>query len=139
MKIIRCAVIGFCLFSVVFSLFFFLSDKKKDYTVEYCVEEPLVYTTEHGTCYHASDCHYLNQSKIEKGLYNAQQKGYRPCSYCKGIPYGTIQVNYYKTEEKDITCEVAIRSFVFSFVACASVCVWGYTLQKKRWKNFLYF
>ena len=40
------------------------------------------------------DIDYLNQSKIEKGLYEAQDKGYRSCSYCGDQSHSTIQVEY---------------------------------------------
>lgn len=117
MKIVKYIGIGVLLFALTFSMMFFLSDKTKYETIDNYVQEPRVYVTDHGECYHSFGCHYLSQSRNAKGLYKAQSQGYRACSYCNGIPYGTIEVNYYKTEIKDITNEVATQSFIFASVS----------------------
>ena len=54
------------------------------------------------------------QSKIARGLYDAESKGYRACSYCKGTPFATIEVVYYKIEEIDISDEIAVKSLLFA-------------------------
>ncbi len=114
MKIVKHIVIGLILFSVSFSLMFFLSDKTEYHKVDNYVIEPRVYVTNYGDCYHAYGCHYLSQSMIAKGIREAELKGYRACSYCGGIPHGTIEVNYYITETKDVTDEAIIKSVVFA-------------------------
>ena len=57
-------------------------------------EEGLVCVTRTGECYHSPGCHYL-RSVIEKGIEQAKSAGYSACSYCGGIPKGTIVVNNY--------------------------------------------
>lgn len=134
MKIIKRIVIGFLLFSVSFSLMFLLTDKTEHYTVDTYVEEPGVYVTEYGDCYHSYDCHYLSQSMIEKGLYHALSQGYRACSYCGGIPRETVEVYYGETKSKDLTNAVAMKSFIFASVSVMiyiSICMMIYISNKK--------
>ena len=64
-------------------------------TVEYLTThetQPKVYTTNYGEKYHNETCHYLHSSKNARGLDEAKSKGYSACSYCHGIPNGTIEV-----------------------------------------------
>ncbi len=134
MKIIKRIVIGFLLFSVSFSLMFLLTDKTEHYTVDTYVEEPCVYVTKYGDCYHSYDCHYLSQSMIEKGLYYALSQGYSACSYCGGISHETIEVNYGETRSKDITNAVAMKSLIFASVSViiyTSICTMIYISNKK--------
>lgn len=70
-------------------------------------KEPLVYVTKYGECYHSAGCHYLD-SIIEKGLYEAQKEGYRACSYCHGIPNGTIEKNNYPLAVLCVFCGMLI-------------------------------
>lgn len=119
MKCIKHIIMGLLLFLSLFFLTFFLTDKNECHIVDNYVQEPRVYVTKYGDCYHAFDCHYLSSSRIEKGLYDARSKGYRACSYCDGTPCGTIAINYYKTEVKDITNEVAIKSIIVAAVSVA--------------------
>ena len=119
MKIIKYIGIEIVLFAILFSLMFFLSDKTEYYTIDNYVQEPRVYVTDYGECYHAVDCHYLNRSRNEKGLYCALSEGYRACSFCDGIPNGMIEVNYYKTKSKNIANEVAIKSLTFASIHSA--------------------
>jgi len=84
---------------MVFTISFVLEDKTSyEYTSTF-EEQPAVYITEHGNCYHSVDCHYLSQSKIEKGLYEVKAKGYRECSYCNGYSKSVIQVELIKYYE----------------------------------------
>ena len=53
--------------------------------------QPKVYVTNYGEKYHNTSCHYL-QSRNAKGLTEARKAGYTACSYCHGIPSGTIEV-----------------------------------------------
>ena len=79
---------------IIFSISFALEDKTiYDYTSTY-EEQPAVYVTKYGDCYHSISCHYLSQSMIEKGLYEALDNGYRACSHCNGISHGTVQVEH---------------------------------------------
>ena len=122
MKLLKYIGIGVLLFALAFSIMFFLSDKTEYKTIDNYVQEPRVYVTDYGECYHSYDCHYLSQSRNAKGLYSAQSQGHRACSHCNGMPYGTIEVNYYKTEIKDISNEVAIQSLIF---ASASITIYA--------------
>ncbi len=134
MKVVKHIAIGLLLFSVSFSLVFFLTDKTEYHTVETAAREPRVYVTQYGECYHSSGCHYLNRSKIERGLYDARSEGYRACSYCKGRPSGTITVTYFEKEAKDTTGKVAVRSAVFAsftVVIYASKCLILYHISGK--------
>ena len=79
---------------IIFSISFALEDKTVyDYTSTY-EEQPAVYVSKYGDCYHSISCHYLSQSMIEKGLYEALDNGYRACSHCNGISHGTVQVEH---------------------------------------------
>ena len=133
MKVLKHIGIGLLFFALTFSAVFSLSDKTEHEKTEYCAQEPRVYVTDHGERYHSFGCHYLSRSRNAKGLYKARSQGYRACSYCKGTPYGTIEVNYYKTEIKDITNEVAIKSIIVASVSVtiyAAVCVIYYCYGK---------
>ena len=116
MKILKFIGIGVLLFVLVSSITYLVSDKIEYIKVDNFVEEPRVYVTDHGECYHTSGCHYL-QSRNAIGLDKAKSQGYRACSYCKGVPSGTIDVNYYKTEIKDITNDVVIQSIIFASIS----------------------
>ena len=79
---------------VIFTISFTIEDKTAyEYTSTY-EEQPAVYVTKYGDCYHSITCHYLSQSMIEKGLYEARDKGYRACSYCGGQSYDTTVVEH---------------------------------------------
>ena len=76
----------------IFFISFAYEDKTKtEYKITY-EPQPLVYVTKTGDCYHSYGCHHLSQSRYPKGLYQAENSGYRPCSSCGGYGYGTIQV-----------------------------------------------
>lgn len=133
MKFIKHTIIGVLLFSLSFALIFLSSDKTEYYIASYRVQEPRVYVTEHGVCYHAYDCHYLRQSALEKGMCRAESEGYRACSYCGGTPNGVIDEAYYKKEMEDATDKVYKKSFS---CACAvltlyfSVCVATHIIRR---------
>lgn len=55
-------------------------------------EEPCVYVTKTGDCYHSKSCHYLYSSRAI-GIEVAKGKGYRACSQCGGRSVGTIRVH----------------------------------------------
>jgi len=44
-------------------------------------DDPIVYVTRTGECYHRGTCRYLSKSKIPMKLSIARQR-YRPCSKC---------------------------------------------------------
>ena len=93
-KIVKHVVIILSMILTIFSISFAFEDKTSyEYTSTY-EEQPAVYVTKYGDCYHSIGCHYLSQSMIEKGLYEARDKGYRACSYCNGTSYGTVQVEH---------------------------------------------
>jgi hypothetical protein len=73
---------------------FALEDKTAYESTSTYEEQPAVYVTKYGDCYHSITCHYLTQSMIEKGLYEARDKGYRACSYCGGQSCGTTVVEH---------------------------------------------
>lgn len=81
-------------------------------SVPYTVEEPKVYVTQYGDCYHSADCSYLHSSRVAKGKDKAKEQGYRACSRCYGIASGTIEVTYYKQVEKDMTKSIVIQSII---------------------------
>lgn len=104
----------------VFLISFAFEDKTTyDYNSTY-EEQPAVYVTKYGDCYHSITCHYLSQSQIEKGLYEAQKSGYRACSYCGGRSYGTIQVEHREYYEvpyyRDAILYSTLRMVVFTTV-----------------------
>lgn len=55
-------------------------------------DEPCVYVTDTGDCYHSKSCHYLYSSRAI-GIEVAKGKGYRACSQCGGRSVGTIRVH----------------------------------------------
>lgn len=84
---------------IVFTISFVLEDKTSYNYISTFEEQPAVYITEYGNCYHSVYCHYLSQSKIEKGLYEVKSKGYKACSYCKGYSKNVIQVEIIEYHE----------------------------------------
>ena len=92
-------------------------------SVPYVVEEPKVYVTNYGDCYHSSDCSYLHSSRVAKGKDIAQELGYRPCSRCYGIESGTIEVTYYKQVEKDMTNDIVSKSIIGGVIVSAIICI----------------
>ena len=92
-------------------------------SVPYVVEEPKVYVTNYGDCYHSSDCSYLHSSKIAIGKDKARNQGYYACSRCNGISSGTIDVTYYKQVEKDMTSEIITKSIIGGLVVSLIVYV----------------
>ena len=103
----------------------FLNDRNNPTyeSVPYIVEEPKVYVTQYGDCYHSSDCSYLHSSKIPKGKNQAKQQGYRVCSRCYGTASGTIEVTYYKQVEKDMTNDIITKSIVGGFIVSSIIYV----------------
>lgn len=62
-------------------------------------EEPEVYLMPflrgEGIYYHQFCCEYEGYyANSSIGLYEAQKQGYTACPFCKGIPKGTIEVEY---------------------------------------------
>lgn len=99
---------------IIFFISFAFEDKiSYEYKSTYD-EQPAVYVTKYGDCYHSIGCHYLSQSMIKKGLYEARDKGYRACSYCNGISYGTVQVEhreyYMVVDYTDAICYSCLRA-----------------------------
>lgn len=47
-------------------------------------KELIVFITRTGECYHKGYCYHLRKSKIPIGISKAEEKNYRPCSYCYG-------------------------------------------------------
>lgn len=83
----------------IFFISFAYEDKTRtEYRVVY-EEQPLVYVTKTGECYHSYRCSHLSRSAYPKGLYQAMDSGYRRCSTCHGSAYGTIQVETYEPYE----------------------------------------
>lgn len=95
LKRIDARVVVILLISIVaFVIAFMVTDKKSyEYTSSY-QEEPRVYVTKTGECYHHISCRYLYNSIIEKGLMQAQSQGYVACSRCGGEAFGEIRVEY---------------------------------------------
>lgn len=117
-------IISILIISVSLSLGFLFDKKNPTYeSIPYVVEEPKVYVTNYGDCYHSSDCSYLHSSRVAKGKDKAQEQGYRACSRCYGIASGTIEVTYYKQVEKDMTSEIITKSIISGLVVGAIVCV----------------
>ncbi|MBE6655702.1 MAG: hypothetical protein E7609_02385 [Ruminococcaceae bacterium] len=84
---------------VIFSISFTYEDKiRTEYRTSY-EEQPCVYITKTGDCYHSAGCRYLSRSRIPRGLYQVKASGYRCCSICNGITYGTIQVEIRESYE----------------------------------------
>ena len=100
-------------------------------SVPYTVEEPKVYVTQYGDCYHSSDCSYLHSSRIAKGKDKAIEQGYRTCSRCYGIANGTIEVVYYEQVKKDMTRTIIIQSIIGGLLV--GVFVYAF-IPKKRIK-----
>ena len=76
----------------VFLISFVYEDKTR---IEYLIlyeEQPLIFVTTTGECYHSNTCQYVSQSKIEKGLYEAINCGFRCCSVCHGMANGRTMV-----------------------------------------------
>ena len=123
-------IISILIISVSLSLGFLFDKKNPTYeSVPYVVEEPKVYVTNYGDCYHSSDCSYLHSSRVAKGKDKAKEQGYRACSRCYGIASGTIEVTYYKQVEKDMTNEIMIQSITVGLIISGISC---FFIFKKR-------
>ena len=98
----RNLVIVILIVLAIFMISFIFEDKTAyDYTVT-LEDQPAVYVTKYGECYHSSNCHYLTQNKIEKGMYEAVDQGYDACSYCGGYSEGITEVEirtYFETKD----------------------------------------
>ena len=103
----------------------FLNDRNNPTyeSVPYIVEEPKVYVTQYGDCYHSSDCSYLHSSRVAKGKDKAKEQGYRACSRCYGVASGTIEVTYYKQVEKDMTNDIISKSIIGGVIVGAIICI----------------
>ena len=98
------------IFLIIFTISFVLEDKTSFECTSTFEEQPMVYITEYGNCYHSVDCHYLRQSKIEKGLYEAKANGYMECSHCHGYSNSFIQVEVIKYYEAMDCTDAIVRS-----------------------------
>ena len=117
-------IISILIISISLGLVFLFEKNNPTYeSVPYVVEEPKVYVTNYGDCYHSSDCSYLHSSRVAKGKDKAKEQGYRACSRCYGIASGTIEVTYYKQVEKDMTSEIITKSIIGGLVVSLIVCV----------------
>lgn len=117
-------VISILVINVSLGLGFLFDRNNPTYeSVPYVVEEPKVYVTQYGDCYHSYDCSYLHSSKIPKGKNQAKQQGYRVCSRCYGTASGTIEVTYYKQVEKDMTNDIITKSIVGGFIVSSIIYV----------------
>lgn len=92
---------------VVFFMTFAFEEKTRTEQRVFYEEQPLVYVTKTGECYHSYGCNYLSRSRIPKGLYEAKREGYQRCSICDGVAYGTVQVATEAPYEiADLSCTV---------------------------------
>ena len=58
----------------------------------------------------------MSQSRIEKGLYQAQKLGYSACSYCDGIPYDTTLVEHREYYEATSCTNAILYSLIWSVI-----------------------
>lgn len=79
-------------------------------------EEPLVYITRTGNCYHSADCGYLWSSSIAIGKNQAIDKGYRACSRCGGKSTETITTNNYGASFGIALLVETISAFIGLFI-----------------------
>lgn len=90
--------------------------------------EPKVYITPTGKCYHTFTCNYTT-TICEIGLYQAEQKGYRACSHCKGVYYDTIWIEGTNGQvEKDDY----ITSFILALILDIPIGYGIYCLNNKH-------
>ncbi len=106
----------------IFFISFVYADKTRtEYRTSY-EEQPLVFVTKSGECYHSVGCCYLIQSKIPKGLEQARDSGFRCCSVCNGIASGTILVEvtepYQVTDYTFAILSSLTRVFLFTPLIC---------------------
>ncbi len=117
-------IISILIIAVSLSLGFLVDKKNPTYeSIPYVVEEPKVYVTNYGDCYHSSDCSYLHSSRVAKGKDKAKEQGYRACSRCYGVASGTIEVTYYKQVEKDMTNDIISKSIIGGVIVGAIICI----------------
>ena len=96
-KLVRLGLISLGIIVVVFTICFELRDTGSKITNQVYAshidfqedktsnqvdkDDPIVYVTRTGQCYHSSYCSYLRRSKIPMKLSEARRY-YRPCSKC---------------------------------------------------------
>ena len=114
----------------VFLISFAVEDKTLyKYTSTY-EEQPAVFVTKYGDCFHSGSCHYLSQSRIEKGLHEAIISGYRPCTHCDGKSYRTIQVEHREYYEVTSYRNAIIFSSIRMLLITPIIYLTGYVLLR---------
>ena len=128
------------IFLIIFTISFVLEDKTSFECTSTFEEQPMIYITEYGNCYHSVDCHYLRQSKIEKGLYEAKANGYMECSYCHGCSKSVIRVELIKYYERNRLRTIFWRiCFVHDIPVVSYRCVaWNFCRNDKVMKNHIF-
>ncbi len=79
--------------------------------------EPKVYITPTGECYHTFSCSYITRT-YEIGVYQAKEKGYRPCSHCGGKSKGEIFIEGIEPQPEHNNY---FGSFVLSFILVIAI------------------
>ena len=121
---------------MIFTISFVLEDKTSyEYTSTF-EEQPAVYITEYGNCYHSLDCYYLSNSKIEKGLYEVKAKGYKECSYCNGYIKSVIQVELIEYYEVTDCTNAFFLSFLRAVLVTPIIYVIVlYIMEQKKYES----
>ncbi|MBQ7880318.1 MAG: hypothetical protein IJ358_00545 [Clostridia bacterium] len=113
-------VLAFVGFGLLFNACFFHKNATQGTDGHY---EPKVYITPTGKCYHQHTCSYTtNISPV--GLYEAQRRGYKSCSYCGGETHETIWIEGIKAKPVENNY---ILSFSISFIliSIAGIYIYG--------------
>ena len=111
----RLAIIVPIVLAIFFISFAYEDKTRTEYRTVY-EEQPLIYVTRTGDCYHSYGCRYLSRSRIPKGLYQAEESGYRCCSVCDGVAFETMQVAIrepYEVEDYSVAIFFSIAKVVF--------------------------
>ena len=105
-------------------------------------QQPKVYITKYGECYHSAGCQYLWNSSNPIGLYKAKSEGYFACSVCGGTSYGTITVTYQKqvlvgeNHVKNIGLNIGL-SVITVLIIYPMICgMFNYIREQNEYKSY---
>ena len=105
-------------------------------------EQPKVYVTDYGECYHSGGCQYLWNSSNAIGLYKAKSNGYFACSVCGGKSYGTIIETYEnkvlvgENHTKNIALNIGLTAVTTLIIYPMIYGIFSYVKEQQEYKKY---
>lgn len=101
------------------------------------IDTYVCYTTRTGVCYHSKHCQYISKSSKETTVYEAEHKGYAPCSRCTPRYPATIDIERVimtPREQSEIKREY-IPPAIIALTVSASYYIFVSYIIKKKYNN----